>query len=288
MGLLDWLAGGARAGAEPTLSLMRGDAINQPFLPNASSGGRIGAIASALGSTLMPVGAPTGALGAGPVMRAADAALDLSPEARAARAAAQGYEYHRRTNTGPDTGVGYMMFAKNPDAVESYGRNHYMGRPTDSIHADDLVDETERLLSADPDFMDGYHPATPRELAETVSPQRIVDSAGAWDDPGFVEYLWNNIFEPRGLKSAVTNDGMVTFDPAAVRSVDAAFDPARANEADLLASRAGLPTGLIPVPAEDPAAVADAVGALPGGLLGSVTARTSRKPPKLSALKDKA
>ena len=68
-GLFDWLAGGAAAGAEPTMALLRGDALDQPLLPTADSGGRIGAIASAVGSTVMPVGAPAGALGAGPVAR---------------------------------------------------------------------------------------------------------------------------------------------------------------------------------------------------------------------------
>jgi predicted GNAT family N-acyltransferase len=73
-GLLQWLSGGAQAGAEPLMGLLRGDAIDQPFLPTSDSGGRVGAIASALGSTVMPVAAPTGALGAGPVMRGTNAA----------------------------------------------------------------------------------------------------------------------------------------------------------------------------------------------------------------------
>jgi hypothetical protein len=70
-GLLQWLSGGAQAGAEPIMGLLRGDAADEPLLPTANSGGRIGAVASALGSTILPVGAPAGALGAGPVVKMA-------------------------------------------------------------------------------------------------------------------------------------------------------------------------------------------------------------------------
>lgn len=60
---VDWLAGGAQVGAEPTVALMRGDALDQPFLPTADSGGRLGAIASAVTAPLVPGSAPAGALG---------------------------------------------------------------------------------------------------------------------------------------------------------------------------------------------------------------------------------
>lgn len=60
---VDWLAGGAQVGAEPTLALMRGDALGEPFLPTAESGGRLGAIASAVTAPLVPGSAPAGALG---------------------------------------------------------------------------------------------------------------------------------------------------------------------------------------------------------------------------------
>lgn len=61
---VDWLAGGARAGAEPTISIMRGDDLDQPLLPTPESGGksRLGAAASAINPHLLP-GAPPGALG---------------------------------------------------------------------------------------------------------------------------------------------------------------------------------------------------------------------------------
>ena len=62
-GLLDWLGGGAEAGAEPLMALMRGDALDEPFLPTADSGGRIGAIASVATNHALPGTMPKGSLG---------------------------------------------------------------------------------------------------------------------------------------------------------------------------------------------------------------------------------
>lgn len=62
---IDWLAEGAKTGAEPTIALMRGDDLDQPLFPTVESGGksRLGAIASALDPNLIPGAAPAGALG---------------------------------------------------------------------------------------------------------------------------------------------------------------------------------------------------------------------------------
>lgn len=63
----DWLAGGARHGLEPVMGLLRGDALDEPLMPTADGGGRIGALASALtAGHQMRMSAPQGALGAIP------------------------------------------------------------------------------------------------------------------------------------------------------------------------------------------------------------------------------
>lgn len=64
-GAVDWLAGGAQAGAEPALSLYRGDDLDQPLLPSWESGGRsrLGAVASALNSHTIPGSVPAGSIG---------------------------------------------------------------------------------------------------------------------------------------------------------------------------------------------------------------------------------
>jgi hypothetical protein len=68
---VDWLAGGAQAGAQPTLAMMQPGAADQPFLPTADGGGRLGLLASALTAPMTPMAVPKGGmvLGAGPAVR---------------------------------------------------------------------------------------------------------------------------------------------------------------------------------------------------------------------------
>lgn len=80
-GVTDWLAGGAKSGADPTLAMMRPGVADQPFLPTADSGGRLGMLASALTGPMMPMTVPKGGtvLGAGPVMRTAEKIAEAAP-----------------------------------------------------------------------------------------------------------------------------------------------------------------------------------------------------------------
>lgn len=190
-GLLDWLGGGAQAGAEPTMALLRGDALDQPLLPTADSGGRIGAVASAVGSTLMPVAAPTGALGAGPVLRAADAALDMAPEARAARAAGMGFpetEYYHYTASPTDFTEfrpselrGASFFATRPEGAIEGARagGNETGRGAGG------ADRMMPVRVAGPIYGRDVH-AGPIDLPQTIGPQeyeRIVADARNFTDP---------------------------------------------------------------------------------------------------------
>lgn len=350
-GVVDWLAGGARMGAEPTMALMRGDAIDQPFLPNASSGGRVGAIASALGSTLMPVGAPTGSLGAGPVLRratpeqfstanravgdvsggavetipvsrlmfgqnnvlpehvagytadpsritqrplygmahgddvilldghhrAAAAAelgladlpvevlrgkpLDLSPEARAARAAEQGYTvdaYHgtlsgdigtafrEGTHFGTAEAAGDRLSALHWDSPDRDPTVHPATREAEAPATYPVKLRIKRALTV-PDLGDFGQ----ADLAVELHGRGLLNDGGLAAAKsgeldmrdflrgiGFDALRYQNDFEAQGSTS------YMMLDPSGVRSRHAVFDPARAGEADLLASRVPL-SGLL-------------------------------------------
>lgn len=104
-GLLQWLSGGAQAGAEPLMGLLRGDALDQPFLPTATSGGRVGAIASALTQPMVPGATPAGALGVYGGRMAKTANLDKLAEAEKMVAGGAGNEAVRAATgwfPGPD------------------------------------------------------------------------------------------------------------------------------------------------------------------------------------------
>lgn len=227
-GLFDWLAGGAAAGAEPTMALMRGDAINEPLLPTATSGGRIGAIASALGSTVMPVAAPAGALGAGPVMRAGSAALDLSPEARAARAAELGFpkaEYYHYTASPTDFSEfqpsqlrGASFFATRPEGAIEGARagGNEMGRGAGG------ADRMMPVRVAGPIYGRDVH-AGPIDLPQTIGPQEyesIVAAARNFDDPAMTP---NQVKAARDVLTKTVNRAYdETVNPAATKLLEEA------------------------------------------------------------------
>jgi hypothetical protein len=246
---VDWLAGGAQAGAEPTLALMQPGAADQPFWPTADSGGRIGAVSSALTSVLNPVHAPAGALGAGPVMRTANAALDMSPEARAARAAEMGFDttqplYH---GTGKDftafdnakiqrAGFGYgHHVAESPILASKYAEQYPTGQ-----HVMPLYMRKGKV--AGPDVYGAVSRQVEDELGYPVEREISKRLMGmGYDTIEYKHGRWANM--PEG-----TDTAYVALKPENLRSTNAAFDPARSGESDLLASRAGVPA----VPQQQP------------------------------------
>lgn len=251
-GLLQWLSGGAQAGAEPLMGLMRGDALDQPLLPTADSGGRIGAIASALGSTVMPVAAPTGALGAGPVMRGTNAALDMAPEARAARAAEQGFDTSRTLYHG--TGKDFTAFDNTKIQRPGFGYGHHVAESP--ILASKYAEQYPSGQHVMPLYMRKGNVAGP-DVYATVSRQ-VEDELGypveqeiskrlmgmGYDTIEYKHGRWANM--PEG-----TDTAYVALKPENLRSVNAAFDPARANDPDLLAALSPNPLGGLLTPPDD-------------------------------------
>lgn len=235
-GLLEWLGGGARMGAEPVMALMRGDAIDEPLLPTTDSGGRIGAVASALGSTVMPVKAPAGALGAGPVVRSADAALDMSPEARAARAAEMGFSMRRKLYHG--TGADFGAFRPSRDGESSFAGVSLTKNPAvANFYAGQWGDEGAQIM-----------PVVIR--GKTQDYMKFMDGAERYYKKyDLTEQELTEYARAKGITGVVSpeNAEVRVFNPADIRSRFAAFDPARAGEADLLASRVPL-SGLLAQP----------------------------------------
>lgn len=139
-----------------------------------------------------------------------------------------GADYYRRTRKeSPDTGAGYMMFAANPSEIESYGKHLHGHTPTEDVAVYAGSPEFRRAAyrafrQQGDDFgatgASSDARALARQYVDGANPGRIVDSAGVWDDPDTVSFLWNSVLEPRGWHSIVTNDGAVVFDPDLVQS----------------------------------------------------------------------
>jgi hypothetical protein len=193
--------------------------------------------------------------GGGPQMsqplapQAADA-LDMSTEARMARAREQGFEYRRNTRgETPFNDTDYAMFVKadpaDEDIVSSYGDNEWTARAQDAVPVEDIQKDIVRAIAREaPELRDQYQ-TTAAQLAREANPEDIVNSAGLWDDPELAQFVYENVLGPRGIESVKTRDGLLVFGPEAanVRSTKAAFDPAKRDSSNLLAS--ALAAGLL-------------------------------------------
>lgn len=132
--------------------------------------------------------------------------------------------YHRYTR-GPkaDTGAGYAMFSDDESRVEgTYGKHHHTADPKDFapgevVDADCLRAPIEKALRSEKSLLSELQ-TTAKDLASDVNPEDIVDRAGIWDNPDVVEKIYQKVLEPRGIKAVKTNDGLLVFDPSAIKS----------------------------------------------------------------------
>lgn len=112
------------------------------------------------------------------------------------------HRFNRSAQT-PDNGCGYMMFAKNQDRVEHYGKHHWTFDGSNCIDAETLVE-----VAREAGFEDVFYDA------DALNPEEIVNSANAWDDIDAVMWVWDNVCENRGWHAIRTANGAVIFDPA--------------------------------------------------------------------------
>lgn len=196
-GLLDWLAGGAQTGAEPTMGLLRGDALDQPLLPTSSSGGRIGSVASALVSGLGVGGAPR---------KAAKAALSteraVTPDAAIPHGLALGDIY--------------------PDAIAAQKAWTAAGGKASGLRVAPVGDGTYTHI-ADPNFQPGPGPVAPAPqgyggVAAGMGPPSVepVPATGYMDRRGG---LGRSPLGPRNPTGLVDPEGRPLYHGATIAGV---------------------------------------------------------------------
>jgi hypothetical protein len=162
-GLFDWLAGGASAGAEPTMALMRGDALDEPFLPTADSGGRIGAIASAVTNHAVPGTMPKGSLGTYGGIGSKTANKQLLGKAKAA-------------------------LRRGEDAEAVRQRTGWFQDPTGDWKYE-ISDHQAELRTADDGTLSLHHPELRRAYPDMVENLKI-ETLPATDDLGREHSTW--------------------------------------------------------------------------------------------------
>lgn len=136
-------------------------------------------------------------------------ALDLEAMVREA-AERNGFRYRRQTSRkyAPQNDVQYQMFAEGLDReLENYGEYAYYATDADATRIEDILPKLRELSE------EFYGEAV---SDEELNPPDIVDTAGVWDDPDFVQYMWDNYFEDEFYRTdkvpaVVTEDGLLVL-----------------------------------------------------------------------------
>lgn len=173
------------------------------------------------------------------------AGLDMSDAARMQRANEQGFSYARasqKEDSPINNGVGYAMFAKSDKPMEAaedlsrtYGGARWVARDDSAVDIKDIKKDIIRSIRSR--GRNSEYGSTAAALTRTADPEDIINSAGFWDNRDLVSDVWEDVLEPKGIRSVKTQDGLIVFDDAGdiVRSVNAAFDPEKKYSGSLFA-----------------------------------------------------
>lgn len=157
------------------------------------------------------------------------------------------YEYHRFANTGSSEAAGYSMFANDVDSVRHYGKRHY-GLNSADVPQERVVyagskkfqDALIAALENKKVLLDEYQ-TTAAELSKEANPERIVDSAGIWDNLDMVALIRDEVLDPNRWVVVETKDGAIVFDDSLINEVEnnSTYSLARKRDVDRAATRAG-------------------------------------------------
>jgi hypothetical protein len=245
----------ATQGLQANERFMSGDGANQPFLPSMDSGGRLGELASFITSN-MAMGGPAGSLGAGPSMARKASALPMDEASRMARAnemfPVEAYHATRRdfpafenAKIGSNLDTGYYgtghYFAPTPSKTNQYIIGNYKTGASGEVIPEFFMGSQvipARLAMKNPLVIDKA-----ARRADTVAEVERLTGFKSTDWPlpeaeraPFMDALKKAGFD--GVQVNVSGKPAEYVVPNAeqVRSRFAAFDPAKRNSADLLAS----------------------------------------------------
>ena len=147
-----------------------------------------------------------------------------------------GETYHRYTKSPSGfSDVPWMMFSKQEDDVSlAYGPHHFIADDSNAVDASDLKGDIASALENHPDLVESLQ-SDPATLASESSPERIVDTAGLWDNADIVQVIWDDVLEPKGITKVRTPDGLIVFDPADMRKASRPGAPNAASDIRFMA-----------------------------------------------------
>jgi len=179
-----------------------------------------------------------------------DELLDMSIKARAARVTEQGFDrdiYHKTwgENFG-DKGDGFTEFSKDRMQQSDYG---YAGKgvyATPQPLGGSTYGNTSLPLKTN---MKNPYIRTMDNWQDELDPYQWIPANGdKYDSMEDASAAWTDMMQKKGhggfVDETSANGEIVVFDPANIRSVNAAFDPALKDSSNLLASAAPVALGL--------------------------------------------
>jgi hypothetical protein len=136
--------------------------------------------------------------------------------------------YRFTAKDSPMSDWGHAMFADNRDAVSGiYGKNEYrvpVEGLTDVRDLDDAIRAAweSRDLGRSMNATDAayYDDLTPDDIIDQlINVDDIVNTAKGYDSP-LVNWLYDAVIEPRGIRGIKTPDGAVVFDPEIIKKAN--------------------------------------------------------------------
>lgn len=130
--------------------------------------------------------------------------------------------YVRRTkNDNPMSDWGHAMFVEGtPDTLGAYGDVVHRFDGKNAMPISDLKEKMEAAYEKYPAFFSEYEDIEDFEdLYHWFDPDDIVDSAEAYDNADFLEWLYTRVLSPNGIEAITTQQGAIVFDPDLIETL---------------------------------------------------------------------
>ena len=139
----------------------------------------------------------------------------------------EGKSYRFYKAESPMSDWGHAMFADDPEAISQYGTQAWVVDKKELTDVNELLPEIERKIKEQidngkiynynfADYIEEKSEAEIKDIIKEFNPKDIVESAEAYDNGDFLEWLFNEVCEPKGVKGIKTDDGSIVFDQSII------------------------------------------------------------------------
>jgi len=119
----------------------------------------------------------------------------------------------------PSNDVNHLEFAEDEYSVEHYGDVHWVVDDAELTLIREIEDKIREQFAVDlaNNRLSPELESIGIGILDDLDPDKIVDSAGAWDCCEFVAWVWDRVLDAAEIKGVQTQDGAVVFDTSIVR-----------------------------------------------------------------------